>query len=66
MEFWSCVYKYNVLFRIQQPQNREGVLKCLSEAEKTQFLTKKRPFLAAFFMKNGKFWCIRILEVEFA
>ena len=42
---------YHVLFCIQQPQNRGGgVFKCLSEAQKLNFLTKKPAFLAFFFI----------------
>ena len=38
------------------PSKQGGVVyNCLSEAKKTPFLTKKRPFLAIFSSKNGKF-----------
>ena len=39
---------YNLLYRIQHPQNRGGVFNCLAEGKKIQFLTKKLPSLADF------------------
>ena len=64
---FSCfVAAYILLFRMQHPQNRGGgVFNCLSGAKKLQFLTKKRPFLAEFFMKNGRFWYIQMLQIVF-
>ena len=43
-----------------------GVFNCLSEAKRTQFLTGKRSFFLRFFMKNGKFWYIRMLQIVFS
>ena len=56
-----CVPKI-YFFRIQNPQNRRAVFNPLSEAKKNHFLTQKRPFLAVFSMRNGKLWCIRMLQ----
>ena len=49
------------LFVSSTLQMERGVFNCLSEAKRTQFLTGKRSFFFQFFMKNGKFWYIRML-----
>ena len=59
--FSSSVCPYNLLFRIQHPQKGGGGLRMLVWCRKAQSLTKKRPFLAFFFMRNDKCWCIRML-----
>ena len=42
-------------------QMERGVFNCLSEAKRTQFLTRKRSFFGRFFMKNFKLWYIWML-----
>ena len=43
-----------------------GGLQLLIRGRNTHLLTKKRSFLAIFSMKNGEFWCGRMLQTVFS
>ena len=65
---FSCsVSAYILLFRIQHPQNGGGRgLQLLVWGQKTSIFDQKTATFGRFFMKNGKFWYIQMLQIVFS
>ena len=52
---------YNLRFCIQHPHNRGGGSSTACLRLKNSILDQKTAIFGRFFMKNGTFWCIRML-----
>ena len=62
----SSLCPYSLLFRIQHPQNRGpgSSIACLKP--KKSIMDHKVAIFCQFFMKNGTFWYIRMLQIVFS
>ena len=65
MELSWSVCLYNLLFRIQHPENRGGGSSTACLRLKNSILGQNMAIFGCFFMQIAKFWCIHMLQIVF-